>query len=281
MTLMLRKFLFGSIVAVSLGLSGLAQAATKTLVWTSGSSITIPSDYDSAANDWYAIGAGGDVTGGNRGAGGGGAFAHSSNLAFSPGATPAIQIGSHGGSVGSGTTPTANTWLKDAATLLAAGGTTSGGLSGGAGGSTANSSGNIGTSAGGNGGSTGSKGGGGGGAGGTNGAGNAGTNSGISGGAGGSGDAGSGGSGGSAGNSGGNGSEWTATAGGTYGSGGGGGGGTNFGGGNGGNYGGGAGGAGNTASASGTDGLIVLVYTPLIISPGKLLPRSIVPGLGF
>jgi len=194
---------------------------------TSGTSYTRPADWNNAANKIEAIGAAAD----GGGTGKGGCFASISN--FTMAATVSYQIGVHGGTTGSGTAPTSNTWLKDASTLVAAGADTV----------TTNCVGTTKFAGGGQGSGSG------GGAGGPNGAGAS-----ASGFSGGNGDAGFGGAGGANGVAGGNGTEWTSNPGGTHaGSGGGGGNGAA-----GGQYGGGGGGA-----TAGGGGIIVITYTPL------------------
>jgi hypothetical protein len=226
-----------------------------TIFLSSGSSWTVPADWNSSDNTIEAIGAGGDGTydayWGNAYSGGGGAYAKVTNLSLTPGGSVSYRIGAHGGSTGSGTSPTANTWFKDGSTLVAAGGATdgNGGTTGNSVGSTKYAGGNPGA------GCSWTDGygnywnpGGAGGAAGLHGAGNNGGPADcaifILPGNGGSGDAGYGGSG-----DGGNGTEWDAS----HGSGGGGNCNSNP---NGGLYGGGA------CASSGANGLIVITYTP-------------------
>lgn len=243
-----------------------AQANATTIYLTSGSTWTVPSDWNSSNNTIEAIGAGAaaPAPGANNGAGGGGAYAKITNWSGS-GVVP-IQIGVAGGTAGSGTGPTANTWFGNGSTLVAAGGFVgaAGAMTGGAGGLVANSVGSM-IYPGGAGGDSCqySAFGGGGGAGGPNGAGAGGsTCSGINGGGGGQSDGSAGGAGGSAGaggngGNGANGIEWSAS----YGAGGGGGGGYyTAGGGNGGAYGGG-GGAGYSGIGAAGGGLIVITYS--------------------
>ncbi len=209
--------------------------AATVIFLTSGTTWTVPSDWNSSSNTVEAIGAGGSGFG--TGAGGG-AYAQISNLTLTPGGTVAFQIGTPGGSSGAGALPTANTWFVNGATLVAAGAIQ---LSS-SGGPVANCIGTVKT-AGGNG-STG-----GGGAGGPDGAGQN-----ASGTTGGNGDAGvvGGGAGGTTGNPGGTGTIWTQSSDAAKaGPGGGGGSGAN-----GGNYGGGGGQAGASAP-----GLIIVTYT--------------------
>lgn len=227
---------------------------------TSGTSWTVPGDWNNSSNTIEAIGAGGNGYGYilcNAGGGGGGAYALTTNTTLS--GTVSYQVGTAGGTTGSGTSPTANTWFKDGSTLVAAGGATPSGLtSGGTGGTTANS---VGTTLyqGGTGGSSQNNvgNGGGGGAGGTHAAGNNGNNAG---GAGGQGDGTYGGAGGSAGNPGSSGTEWDAT----HGSGGGGGpsSGCSAAGQIGGQYGAGGGGGTSGSGGAGVSGVIVITYSP-------------------
>lgn len=209
--------------------------ATQVIALTSGSTWTVPSDWNSAANTIEAIGAG--ASGTSTVAGGGGAYAKLSNQTLTTGAVINIQVGS------------GDTWWNTSGTLLAKAG------SGTAGGDAASCIPSTGAFSGGT-----TAGAGAGGAAGKNGAGN--PNSGINGG---SGDAGFGGAGGAGsfgapGTPGGAGSEWSLTAGGTVGSGGGGGQGGPAGG-QGGLYGGGGGNAPG-GGAAGRQGLIVITYTP-------------------
>lgn len=252
---------------------------------TSGTSWAVPGDFNASANTVEAIGAGGDGVGTTAFAGGGGAYAKVTN--FSPGGgTVSFQIGVHGGTTGSGTGPTSNTWFDSGATLVAAGGVS--GAANAAGGSTANSVGST-KFAGGNAGATV----GGGGAAGPDGAGLNGN--GVSG-AGGAGDNGNanGGVGGTvgAGRNGGNGTSWTSNPGGAT-AGAGGGGSVDAGvanGGTGGLYGAG-GGAGVTTGGAGANGIIVITYTPAggAATPGPLatadgdrqLPRALFVPIPF
>lgn len=241
-----------------------------TVFYTSGVTLTVPADYNSAANTWDAIGGGqggGDASTvcciGFSGTGGkGGGWCQIVNQTLTASSTPTCQIGAGGGHAnpaGSGT----DTLLKDNSSvtvLLAAGGNS---------GTT-----QVGTTkkTGGNGGAGAFPGGGGGGGGaagstanGANGVGGGADN----GGAGGRGDPNAGGVGGAGGIflgaaavAGSPGTEYE----GVKGSGGGGGGGdvNNNSGANGGLYGGGAGAGGGSVGAGGNgrNGLLILVYTP-------------------
>ena len=149
------------------------------VVLTSGSTWTVPANWNNASNAIWALGAGGN--GGtasqnvyNGAGGGGGAFASVANKTLTPGASINIQVGVNDGTTGSGTTPTANTWFNNSSTLVAAGGASASGSTQGAAGSTANSVGTVKYAGGAGGSSGGSTAGGGGGAGGPNGAGGAG-----------------------------------------------------------------------------------------------------------
>ena len=114
----------------------------KTIVLTSGTSMTLPADWNPNANTVIAIGEGGNGGPGNStnyggGGGGGGALAQIFNLSDAAGTSITYQIGTGG----SGT----NTQFKNGSTLVAAGGangsSTSG--SGAAGGTTAASVGTV------------------------------------------------------------------------------------------------------------------------------------------
>jgi hypothetical protein len=240
---------------------------------TSGTTWTVPSDWNSSDNTIEVIGGGGGGAQGNQfggnpgGGGGGGAYSKISNLSLTPLASVTIQIGAAGAENSSG----GDTWFNGASL-----GASSVGAKGGVGASSTfgqnggDASSGIGTTkySGGNGGTSisGVHGGGGGGAAGLNGAGNnAFTGSGQYG-QGGSGDAGSGGAGGDASTNTppGNGTEWSSSP--AYGSGGGGFGSAvfNVAGSSGGNYGAGGGGAvwdnGAGYGGAGTQGLIVITY---------------------
>lgn len=263
----------------------LAVSTVTFLTSTSASTYNVPGDWNSAINKIEGIGGGGNgavagtVNGG--GGGGGGAYADGVNIVLTPGGTAAYRCGASGGTTGSGTTPTGNTYFKDASTIVAAGGASGSGTAAGAGGTVANSV-YLGGSAfaGGSGGAGGpaASGGSGGGAGGPNAAGGNGVPSPVTaGGAGGNGNGGltGGGAGGAAvgsgaqGNPGQAGTYWSSAP--AYGPGGGGGAGSanagtcpgqpggNYGAAASGNYNGGAG-------AAGTQGLIVLTYTPLSVT---------------
>jgi hypothetical protein len=268
-----------------LGGSFMNQSCTvvqpKTVVLRSGSSWTVPADWNSGSNTIQAIGGGGGGGSSNGlgdGGGGGGAYSKSVNVALTPSASVTIAIGA-GSTDGNGGVA-GDTYLCNATSNCAsisgsavqvgakgghtafqnnggAGGAASGGVaigtgaiktSGGAGGSQVNT-----TQAGGAGG---------GGAGGPNGNGVGGTSTGgpasMPGGAG---DNGSGGAGGSA--SAGSGSAGTEIGGGVGSGGGGGGGNPGGGGGAGGVYGGGGGGAGKVNfGGPGAAGVIVITYMP-------------------
>ena len=212
-----------------------AHAATQIFL-TSGTSWTVPSDWNSSNNTIEAIGSGGSDPAGS-GTGGGG-YSKISNYSLTPGASVSYQVGNSQGGTNSG-----DTWFVNTSTLLAKNG-------GYTGGSAASGVGDVKYSGGSPAGSLG-----GGGAAGPNG--NGVDGSGTQGGAG---DAGYGGAGGiGAFVAGGNGTEWDAT----HGSGGGGGG-TASGcyGGDGGLYGGGAGCSADGGNGLGGPGIIVITYTP-------------------
>lgn len=267
-----------------------------TLVFiVSGTTTTVPSDWNSASNSIDCIGGGAsgvpsDGSTFNAPGGGAGAWARGTNVTLTPSATINCAVGAGGASgiAGSGTANNgADTWINGAnfaassvgAKAGLAGVVTAGGIGGlatacrgGAGGGTLNPGATFSRNGGSGGLDNAANGGGGGGAGGSTGAGNNGA-AGAAGvaGAGGSGDAGSGGAAGTVpGGVGGNGTEYDAT----HGSGGGGAG--RFSGGaagNGGNYGGAGGGMGQGGSVAGNgiQGLIVLNYTPVAT-------QSLVPG---
>ena len=90
----------------------------KQIVLTSGSSWTVPSDWNSTNNAIHCIGGGG---GGTWGGGGGGAYARISNLPLTPGASVPYQIGA-GGLTSSPVPSGTPTWFKSTTTVLADGG---------------------------------------------------------------------------------------------------------------------------------------------------------------
>ena len=267
--------------------------AAPTVIFLTNTSLTewiVPDDWNSGDNKIEVIGGGGgganglDAIGAGGGGGASGAYAMETNVSLTSSSSITIAIGTGGGIASAGL----DTYFNGASCALSdACGKGGGGASGATGGTA--QSGSVGTPvyAGADGGDgaagSGSSGGGGGGAagaGGMNAVGNAGTSgSSVVGGAGGQGDGIYGGTGGSSdGGNGSNGIEWQSSP--DYGSGGGGGGGaggdnkvngTN--GGTSGTYGaGGAGGGGGGRSATGgsgtagTQGLIVITYTPLILT---------------
>lgn len=228
---------------------------------TSGTSFTVPTDWNSASNTIEVIGGGGggDSNFGWAG-GGGGAYALISNLSLSGGGSVTYRVGAggtanaHNATTGAGGDSYFNGTgtTCSAQSVCAKGGKAGLGSSsaGGAGGNQTGNTGSVGTLI--------TKGGtgfnGGGGAGGQRGDGVTATGS-----AGGAGDAGFGGAGGTgSGVAGGNGTEWDAS----HGSGGGGGGNTGFGGtaATGGNYGGG-GGAVSGGGVVGKQGIVVITYS--------------------
>jgi hypothetical protein len=252
---------------------------------TSGSSWTVPSNWNSRNNKIEAIGGGGSGGNNSGGGGGGGAYAAITNLSLTPGASIPITIGQGGapqtsydtaGHPGTGTS--FGSYLYADFGLAGQGG---GGAYQAPGGQATNCIGTIVYSGGTAGGGSGfGGGGGGGGAAGPIGNGNAGGN-GVGGylggsGLGGAGDAGFGGSGGSS-SVGGAGAEFDAS----YGSGGGGAGGSagsNAPGYDGGFYGAGGGGTygynSGAPSGAGAQGLIVITYTPETYAPNYLMFMS-------
>ncbi len=280
-------------------------ASDATVYITSGTSWTVPNDWNDNDNSIEVVGGGGGGANGTAsstsgglggGGGGGGGYSKITNLDLTPNSSVSLAVGS-GGSVGSaGGSTYFNGSSCASSSVCATGGGGGSGTNGGSGGVASVGSGYSG----GNGGSGGAAstnagggGGGGGGAGGLYASGNAGNNgsaaSGNTGGAGGSGGRGDGsyggigGSGGpasSSGGAGGNGSEWDSTHGSGGGGGGGGGGSRNNNGGGGGTSGqygaGGAGGGGSGkgysagSGSSGKQGIIVIQYTPLVNQPPSL-----------
>lgn len=230
-------------------LSLVAKVAFATTIFLTGSgNWTVPSDFSSGTVE--VIGAGGAGSGTTNIGGGGGAYSKKNLALFAPGVSVPYSAGVGVVSGADG----ADTWFSSTSYLLAKGG--KGGDNTGQGGQAAGGVGDVKYSGGDSGSATG-----GGGAAGPFGAGGNGVACGT--GTGGSGDAGHGGAGGNPGLSGGNGTEWDAS----HGSGGGGGAGCNpVARANGGQYGGGAGGADWAAGGStlSGDGLIVIIYTPLV-----------------
>lgn len=234
---------------------------------TSGTTWTVPADWNSANNSLEVVGGGGGGEGNQAtrggGGGGGGAYSKAVNQTYTASASITIQVGA-AGSGGLNSTDGTDTFVKNNANsanaVLAAGG--SGGTPGGLGGNLGAGVGST-TTSGGSGGPAGSISfsGGGGGAGGAAGDGQAGTSSGSGNGGAGNANTGGGGAGGTTGNAGGTGTNFDAT----HGSGGGGGGAASPSGSGaaGGNYGAGGGGGFNlTAGGNGTQGIIVITYTP-------------------
>lgn len=224
----LRRFITAAVTALALAAAPLAAHATQIFL-TSGTSWTVPSDWNNASNTIECIGGGQNGAGTDGSGGQGGGYGKVTNQAAS--GSISIQVGTNGATATS-------SWWNSTATVRGKGG-----------GSADTNVGST-TFAGGTGGSSA---GGGGGAAGPNGAGG---NGGGFNGSGGTGDNGSGGSGGTTGHAGGNGTEYDAS----HGSGGGGGGNSSGAGGAGGLYGG--GGGGGFSAGSGAKGLIVVTYTP-------------------
>jgi hypothetical protein len=251
------------------------KGTQRVAILTSGTSWTVPSDFNPLNNMvelWGGGGGGAPGTTNANGGGGGGGAGYRFQRNFDPGlaATVAFVIGSGGGpsTVGGDTTWNAGAVVAkggsgaSASTSGAGGGVGSGGTGGNSGGTGGGGSVGTGNRGGGGGGGAGSNGG-------TGGAGSAGSN--VAGGAGGSGAAPNGGASGVAGSgTGGNSTYWTSTDDGTStaGAGGGGGGAAPGGGGGatGGNYGGGGSGGGSAAGVAGSgstgkQGCIVISWT--------------------
>jgi sugar lactone lactonase YvrE len=276
---MKRFLLFVTCFLLSL-LPGLALAQTTVIFLTSGTSWTVPSNWNNANNTVEVIGAGGAHKSSSATAGaGGGSYSKANNLTLTPNSSVPYNVGISGL-----VSPGESTWFgstsRSSALVAAAGGCNATSSSN----CTNSTSANIGSLiyAGGKGGNDGYSAGfaaGGGGAAGPHGGGSRGQDSGqYSGGSGGAGDNGYGGAGGADSNGpaspGGAGGEYTSTTGGTAGSGGGGGAGSNRNGGGstGGAYGGGAGGGNTSGTVSGGKGLIVVTYAPnpalFVTNPG-------------
>jgi hypothetical protein len=238
----------------------------KVIVLTSGTSFTVPSDWNSSNNTVEVIGAGGSGSASslwNRCGAGGGAYSAATNIALTPGASISYQIGVGGAGVANYTfgKTGGDTWFNgssiSSASVSAQGGT-GGTTAPGTGGQASSGIGSVKFSGG-----NGAPGGGncfsaqqtgGGGAAGPHGNGNPG--SGMNGGSGDNGFGGAGGIGATA-TPATSGSEWVSA-----GIGGGGG----YGNSRGGQYGGGSGGSDSTNSATGGNGLIVITYTPASVS---------------
>ncbi len=265
---MKRFAIFSACVLLLLSAPRLVAAQTTVIFLTSGTSWTVPNNWNNANNTVEVIGAGGaHISGTYVSAGdGGGSYSRINNLTLTPGNNVTYQVGSSGQAVTTGgatwfngttisnasvsaeggcnstnTTPCANSTSKNVGSLIYAGGK----------GGTVEGCGYVGY------------GGGGGGAAGPYGPGQNGQNAGCVGGNGGTGDKGLGGLGGagstvSAGSAG---TEYTATSGATAGSGGGGAG-SLLSAGAGGAYGAGAGGFAGSTVILGGNGLIVITYAP-------------------
>lgn len=265
------EFSRGSTNATDFWIDGIRfgdRGTQRVVVLTSGTSWSVPSDFNPLNNKVELLGGGGNGAAGSAntrsgGGGGGGGYRFQNN--FDPGgaATVSYVIGAAGA---------ATTW--NAGAVSASGGSAGSGASGGAGGGGSGGTGGA-TGGGGGAGSTGTGARGGGGGGGAAGlapgavVGEAGSD--VAGGAGGNGGFPGGGAGGAANNPGANGTQWTSTDdGNAAGPGGGGGGGFTGAGSNGGLYGAGGGGGGSSAVAgnaggSGRAGCIVISWlTPVI-----------------
>src|SRR3972149_2432129 len=105
-------FFLAALMCSALGTSPLFA---DTIVLTSGTSWTVPANWNSTNNSIEVIGAGGNGSAGGTSAGtsgaggGGGAYAKTLNLSLTPSSSVAIQIGAGGG----------DTWFKNTATILA------------------------------------------------------------------------------------------------------------------------------------------------------------------
>jgi sugar lactone lactonase YvrE len=274
---MKRLAIFAAFFLAWLSAPCLAVAQTTVIFLTSGTSWTVPNNWNNANNTIEVIGSGGahlsTAGGGYTGGNGGGSYSRISNLSLTPGNNVNYQIGTSGQTITTG----GATWFNGT-TISNASVSAEGGCSTTSESNCSNStSSNIGTVifAGGKGGSysfgdfidySGS----GGGAAGPYGAGQNGGSGCVNGGAGDNGAGGAGGTGctGTSSN-GGVGKEYTATNGATAGGGGGGGGSfgecgqtQTYGSGPGGNYGGGAGGCSGSPAVLGGNGLIVITYAP-------------------
>lgn len=102
-------FLAGVLTAGSLAVSLLpvyssAQTSSTTIILTSGSSWTVPSDWNSADNSIEVIGGGAAGGSGypNSFGGGGGAYAKVTNISLTPGAAVGYHVGAGGSSEGNG-----------------------------------------------------------------------------------------------------------------------------------------------------------------------------------
>ena len=85
--------------------------ATNVIILTSGTSWTVPADWNNANNTIEVIGGGGggsSSAAGSQGAGGGGAYTKLTNFTLTPSSSAFIQIGG-GGAAGSAGT---DTWLN-------------------------------------------------------------------------------------------------------------------------------------------------------------------------
>lgn len=109
----MRKFVPGLLLGLLLAVSSPVFATT--IVLTSGTSWTVPDDWNNSSNEIELLGAGGLAY---YGAGGGGGFSKIINFSATPGATITYHIGS-----GSSTTQSDHdTWFDSTSTALAEGG---------------------------------------------------------------------------------------------------------------------------------------------------------------
>ncbi len=110
----------------------------------SGSSFTVPADWNPSANVIEVIGGGAGGSGSRYGGGGGGgAYSRITNLALTPGATVTYKVGTGGGAGASGTDTYFNGVACASSPVCAKGGATGNGGAGGAGGSETLSIGDI------------------------------------------------------------------------------------------------------------------------------------------
>ena len=80
-----------------------ASAGTETIFLTSGTSWTVPSDWNNAVNTIEVIGGGGGATDGDSGnAGAGGGYSKQSNVSLTPNSMVTVAIGGGGAGGASG-----------------------------------------------------------------------------------------------------------------------------------------------------------------------------------
>ncbi len=120
------------------------QGSFKIGFLVSGSSFTVPTDWNPSANVIEVIGGGAGGSGSRYGGGGGGgAYSRITNLALTPGATVTYKVGTGGGAGASGTDTYFNGVACASSPVCAKGGATGNGGAGGAGGSETLSIGDI------------------------------------------------------------------------------------------------------------------------------------------